>query len=52
MGLREQRYTPDVFEPAMEKKDCKLHILGATKHNWKPKEGTGVTEETNGMRVE
>jgi len=50
--LRDEQRTPDVFEPIMEKKDCRIKILGATKHNWKPKEATGVTEETNAMKLE
>jgi len=29
MGLKDERFTPDIFEPIMEKKDCKIRILGA-----------------------
>ena len=29
MGLLDQQYTPQVFEPIMEKSDCKMRIDGA-----------------------
>lgn len=52
MSLRELAEKARVFEPVMEKKDCKMKVLGAEKHNWKPKEGTGVTEETPAMKLQ
>lgn len=52
MGLRDEVRTPDVYEPILEKKDCKVRILGAETKPWKPKVGTGVEKETNAMKLQ
>ena len=52
MSLRDEQRTPDVYEPIIEKKDCKVKILGAVTHDWKPKEGTGAQKDTRGMKLE
>jgi len=52
MSLRDEQRTPDVIEPIMEKKDCKLRIDGAEVYDWTPKEQTNITEKTKAMKLQ
>lgn len=52
MSLRTETRKPLVFEPILEKKDCEIRIVSAATHDWTPKEGTGITEQTRAMVLE